>query len=174
MFYCRRVSFLSLEFEFFKCPISKPVWQSGQKPGSFPRELRFKFQQFMAKASKLWLKHTVYKLMNLKWLLITTSSYHIQGFHTLVQTNVITHWLYLLSTAGESECVSVQILPLREKGLFGVLWGPCWSYPQFDLARFLSYILVMTYPKIIFPALLVSEEIGVKVFRYFFALSYIR
>ena len=78
-----------------------------------------------------------------------------------MQTNVITHWLYLLSIAGESECVSVPILPLREEGLFGVLWGPCGPYPQFDLARFLSYILVMTYPKIIFLVLLVSEEIGV-------------
>ena len=29
--------------------------------------------------------------MNLKWLLITTLSYHNQSFHTLVQTNVITH-----------------------------------------------------------------------------------
>ena len=46
------------------------------------------------------------------------------------------------------------------------------SYPQFDLARFLSYILVMTYPKIIFLALVVSEEIDVKVFGYFFALSF--
>ena len=116
----------------------------------------------------------IYKLMKLKWLLITTCAYNIQSFHTLVQTIFITHWLYLLSTAGESECVSVQILPLREKGLFGVLWGPCGSYPQFDLARFLSYILVMTYPKIIFLGLVVSEEIGVKVFRYFFALSFIR
>ena len=98
----------------------------------------------------------------------------MQSFHTLVRTIVITQWLYLLSTARESECVSVQILPLREKGLFGVLWGPCGSYPQFDLARFLSYILVMTYPKIIFLAPVVSEEIGVKVFRYFFALSFNR
>ena len=99
--------------------------------------------------------------MNLKLPLITTYSYHIQSFHTLVQTNVITHWLYLLSIAGESECVSVQILPLRVKGLFLALWGPCRSYPQFDLARFLSYIPVMTYPKILFLALVVSEEIGV-------------
>ena len=68
--------------------------------------------------------------------------------------------------------MSVQIFPLREKGLFGVLRGPCGSYPQFDLARFLSYILVMTYPKIIFLALVVSEEIDVKVFGYFFALSF--
>ena len=112
--------------------------------------------------------------MNLKLPLITTYSYHIQSFHTLVQTNVITHWLYLLSIAGESECVSVQILPLREKGFFGVLWGPCRSNPQFDLARFLSYVLVMTYPKIILLGLVVSEEIDVKVFRYFFALSFIR
>ena len=65
--------------------------------------------------------------MNMKLPLITTYSYHIQSFHTLVQTNVITHWLYLLSIAGESECVSVQILPLRVKGLFwscGVPAGP--------------------------------------------------
>ena len=93
--------------------------------------------------------------------LITTQSYHIQSFLTFVKTNVITHWLYLLSIAGESKCMSVQILPLREKGLSWVLWGPCGSYPQFDLARFLSYILVMTYPKIIFLGLVVSEEIGV-------------
>ena len=78
-----------------------------------------------------------------------------------MQTNVITHWLYLLSIAGESECVSVPILPLKEEGFFGVLWGPCESYSQFDQARFLSYILVMTYPKIIFLGLVVSEEIGV-------------
>ena len=67
----------------------------------------------------------------------------------------------------------VQILPVRE-GFFGVLWGPCRSNLQFDLARFLSYVLVMTYPKIILLGLVVSEEIGVKVFRYFFALSFIR
>ena len=91
-------------------------------------------------------------------LLITTYSYHIQSFHTLVQTNVITHWLYLLLTAGESECVSVQILPLREKGLFGVLWAPYGSCPKFDPARTLSYTLLMTYPKIIFLGLVVSEE----------------
>ena len=70
--------------------------------------------------------------------------------------------------------MSVQIFPMRKKGFFGVLWGLCRSYPQFDLARFLSYILVMTYPKIIFLALVVSEEIDVKVFEYFFALSFIR
>ena len=109
----------------------------------------------------------IYKLMKLKWLLIKSYSYHIQNFHTLVQTNVITHWLYLLSIAGESECVSVPILPLKEEGFFGVLWGPCRSNPQFDLARILSYVLVMTYPKIILLGLVVSEEIDVKVFRYF-------
>ena len=97
----------------------------------------------------------------MKLPLITTYSYHIQSFHTLVQTNVITHWQYILSTAGESECVSMQILPMRERGLIGVLWGPCGSYSQFDLVRFLFYILVMTYPKIIFLGLVVSEEIGV-------------
>ena len=53
----------------------------------------------------------------------------------------------------------VQILPLREKGLSWVLLGPCGSYPQFDLARFLSYILVLTYPKIIFLRLAVREDI---------------
>ena len=84
----------------------------------------------------------------------------------------LTHWLSLLSTAREIQCVSVQILPMREKGLFGVLRGPCRSYPQFDLARFLSYILVMTYPKIIFLALVVSEEIDVNIFGHFFALSF--
>ena len=76
----------------------------------------------------------IYKLMKLKWLFITTCADYILSFHTLVRTIVITQWLYLLSTAGESEYVSVQILPLREKGLFGVQWGPCGSYPQFDLA----------------------------------------
>ena len=116
----------------------------------------------------------IYKLMKLKWLLITTCAYHIQRFHTLVQTIFITHWLSLLSTVREIQCVSVQILPLREKGFFGVLWGPCRSNPQFDLTRFLSYVPVMTYPKIILLGLVVSEEIGVKVFRYFFALSFIR
>ena len=49
---------------------------------------------------------------------------------------------------------------LKSEGSFLVLWGPCGSYPQFDLARFLSHIPVMTYPKIIFLAL-ISEEIGV-------------
>ena len=78
----------------------------------------------------------------------------------MVQTNVITHWQYILSTGFESECVSMQIRPLREKGLNEGL-GPCGSYSQFDLARFLSYILVMTYPKIIFLGHVVSEEIGV-------------
>ena len=63
---------------------------------------------------------------------------------------------------------------MREKGLFGVLRGPCGSYPQFDLARFLSYILVMTYPKIIFLGLVVLKEISVKVIGYFFALILIR
>ena len=65
----------------------------------------------------------IYKLMKLKWLFITTCADYILSFHTLVRTIVITQWLYLLSTAGESECVSVQILPLRE----GPLWGPVGS-----------------------------------------------
>ena len=35
--------------------------QSGQKPGSFPQEMRLKLQQFMRKASNLcWLKHTIH------------------------------------------------------------------------------------------------------------------
>ena len=34
--------------------------QSGQKPGSFSQEMRFKLQQFMRKASNLWMKHTIY------------------------------------------------------------------------------------------------------------------
>ena len=59
--------------------------------------------------------------MKLKWLLITTCAYHIQIFHTLVRTIFITHWLSLLSTVREIQCVSVQIPSLREKGLFGVL-----------------------------------------------------
>ena len=50
---------------------------------------------------------------------------------------------------------------LEREGSFWVLWGPWGFYPKFDLARFLSYILVMTYPKIISLALVVSEEIGV-------------
>ena len=104
------------------------MWQSVQRPGSFPWQLRFIFQLFMTEASKLWLKHTI---SNNLWIwkdLITTYSYHIQSFHTLVQTNVITHWLYLLSIAGASKWyVSVQILPLREEGLnIGVLWGSLW------------------------------------------------
>ena len=115
----------------------------------------------------------IYKLMKLKWLLITTYSYHIKSFHTLVQ-KMLSHTGWILSHPldRESVWVCVQILPLREKGFFGVLWGPCRSNPQFDLARFLSYVLVMTYPKIILLGLVVSEEIGVKVFRYFFALSF--
>ena len=58
--------------------------------------------------------------------------------------------------------------------LFWVLWAPYGSNPKFDLARFLYYILVMTYPKIIFLGHVVLEEIGVKVSRYFFVLSFIR
>ena len=105
--------------------------QSGQKPGSFPQEMRFKFQQFMRKLQIYgWNIPYIYHLMNLKLPLITTYSYHIQSFHTLVQTNVITHWLYLLSIAGESECVSVQILPLRDKGLFGSCGVPVGPTPN--------------------------------------------
>ena len=115
----------------------------------------------------------IYKLMKLKWLLITTYSYHIKSFHTLVQ-KMLSHTGWILSHPldRESVWVCVQILPLREKGFFGVLWGPCRSNPQFDLTRFLSYVPVMTYPKIILLGLVVSEEIDVKVFWYFFALSF--
>ena len=89
----------------------------------------------------------IYKLMKLKWLFITTCADYILSFHTLVRTIVITQWLYLLSTAGESECVSVQILPLREKGLFGGPVGslrvqpPIWPgqipllYPGNDISK---------------------------------------
>ena len=34
--------------------------QSGQKPGSFSQEMRFKLQQLKKKASNLWMKHTIY------------------------------------------------------------------------------------------------------------------
>ena len=67
----------------------------------------------------------IYKLMNLKWLLITTYSYHIQSFHTLVQTNVLTHWLYLLSSAGERECECECANSSLERE--GPLWGPVGS-----------------------------------------------
>ena len=45
--------------------------------------------------------------------------------------------------------------------LYGVSWCPFGAYPEFDLARFFSYILHMTYLKINFLGLVVSEEIGV-------------
>ena len=87
----------------------------------------------------------IYHFMNLKWFLITTQFYHIQSFHTLVQTNVITHWLYLLSIAGESECVSVQILE-REGSFLGPVGSlrvllPIWPgqipllYPDDDISK---------------------------------------
>ena len=41
-----------------------------------------------------------------------------------VQTNVITHWLYLLSTAGESECANSSL----EKE--GPLWGSLLVLPS--------------------------------------------
>ena len=118
MFYCRRASLL--------CKISTIHDKS-----------------FKAMAET----YHIYKLMKLKWLFITTCADYILSFHTLVRTIVITQWLYLLSTAGESECVSVQILPLREKGLFGGPVGslqvqpPIWPgqipllYPGDDISK---------------------------------------
>ena len=129
-------------------------------------------RDWKSNATNLW-NRVIYKLMKLKWLLIRNYSYHIENFHTLVQ-KMLSHTGWVFSHLLDRECVCVHIFPLREKGFFGVLWGPCRSNSQFDLARFLSYVLVMTYPKIIILGLVVSEEIGVKVFRYFFALSFIR
>ena len=67
----------------------------------------------------------IYKHMKLKWLLITTCAYNTQSFHALVQT-ILSHTGCIFSQLLER--VSVQILPLREKGVFlgscGVPEGP--------------------------------------------------
>ena len=114
----------------------------------------------------------IYKLMKLKWLLITTYSYHIKSFHTLVQ-KMLSHTGWILSHPLDRESVC-KFFPWERRASLGSCGGPWRSNPRFDLTRFLSYVLVMTYPKIILLGLVVSEEIGVKVFRYFFALSFIR
>ena len=136
--------------------------QSGQKPGSFSQEMRFKLQQLKKKASNLWMKHTIYLppyeseiTFNHNILLSHSEFSHLSAnkcYHTLAVSslNCWREWV--------CECANSS---LKSEGSFLVLWGPCGSYPQFDLARFLSYILVMTYPKIIFLVLEVSEEIGV-------------
>ena len=70
------------------------------------------------------LKHTI--STNLwRWngwndFLIKSYSYHIQNFHTLVRTNVITHWMSLLSTAGES----VWVCPQSHTVILGPNLGP--------------------------------------------------
>ena len=115
------------------------------------------------KASNLWMKHTIYLppyeseiTFNYNTILSHSEFSHLSAnkcYHTLA--------VYSINCWRERVCEYAN-LPLRQKGLIGVLWGgPCGSYSQFDLARFLSYILVMTYPKIIFLGLVVSEEIGV-------------
>ena len=66
----------------------------------------------------------IYKLMKLKWLLITTYSYHIKSFHTLVQ-KMLSHTGWILSHPldRESVCVCANSSLERE----GLLWGPVGS-----------------------------------------------
>ena len=102
--------------------------QSGQKPGSFPQEMRFKFQQFMRNLQIYgWNIPYIYHLMNLKLPLITTYSYHIQSFHTLVQT-ILSHtgciFSQLLARAGVWVC---KFFPWERRvflGSCGVPAGP--------------------------------------------------
>ena len=115
----------------------------------------------------------IYHLMNLKWLNYNTILSHSEFSHLSANKCYHTLAVFSLNCWRERVCECANS-SLKREGSFLVLWGPCGSYPQFDLARFLSYILVMTYQKIIFLALVVSEEIDVKVFEYFFALSFIR
>ena len=51
------------------------------------------------------------------------------------------------------------------------VWGrPGWWYPKSDLTRLLAHVLLMSYPKIIFLGLVVSEELAKKIifFRVFY------
>ena len=63
----------------------------------------------------------IYKLMKLKWLLITTYSYHIKSFHTLVQ-KMLSHTgcIFYHPLDRESVCVCANSSLERE----GLLWGP--------------------------------------------------
>ena len=129
--------------------------------------MRFKLQQFMRKALNLWLKHTMHlppyeseMTFNHNTLLSHSEFSHLSAnkcYHTLTVSS-LNCWRERMCEFANSSL---------ERG--GSLWGPCGSYPQFDLARFLSYILVMTYPKIIFLGLVVSEE---KSFPVFFRLVF--
>ena len=72
----------------------------------------------------------IYKLMNLKWLLITTYSYHIQSFHTFVQ-NKCYHTLAVssLNCWRERVCECANSSLEREGPLWGPV-GPLWVLPQ--------------------------------------------
>ena len=62
----------------------------------------------------------IYKLMNLKWLLITTYSYHIQSFHTFANKCYHTLAVSSLNCWRERVCECANSSLERE----GPLWGP--------------------------------------------------
>ena len=102
------------------------LWHSGQKPGSFPREMRFKLQQFMRKASNLcWLKHTIH--------LPSYESEMTFNYNTILSHSEFSHLsankCYHTLTVSSLNCWREQVCECANSSLErrGTLWGPVGS-----------------------------------------------